>query len=105
MSAHFEVNVDCKTIIYCLQEVQSKVSPNHLTSCPGSTYLTTCDTCGEETWPIVGLLVFDFILRGSEITQFLWKNFEFRVRAIDGLQNSELGTISFMFCVFLYKGK
>ena len=53
----------------------------------------------------VGSLVFDFISRGSEITQFLWKNFEFRVRAIDSLQNSELGAISFTFRVFLYKGK
>ena len=49
--------------------------------------------------------MFDFISRGSEITQFLWKNFEFRVRAIDRLQNSELCAISFTFNVFLYKGK
>ena len=68
-------------------------------------YLTTCDTYGDRTWPIVGSLVFDFISRGNEITHFLWKNFEFGVRAIDGLQNSEVGAISFTFRVFLYKGK
>ena len=81
------------------------MSPNHLTSCPQINVFTTCGTYGERTWPIVGSLVFDFISRGSKITQFLWKNFEFRVRAIDGLHNSELGTISFTFCVFLYKSK
>ena len=49
--------------------------------------------------------MFDFVSRGNKITQFLWKNFEFRVRATDGLQNSELCAISFTFHVFLYEGK
>ena len=40
------------------------------------------------------------------MTQFLWQNVEFKVRAIKDLQicslkPSELCTISFMFCVFL----
>ena len=40
------------------------------------------------------------------MTQFLWQNFECRIRAIKSLQicslkPSELCTISFTFCVFL----
>ena len=50
--------------------------------------------------------MFDGVSSGSQTTQFLWQNFEFRVRAINGLQicslkPSELCAISFTFCVFL----
>ena len=51
-------------------------------------------------------MVFDSILGGTQITQFLWQNFEFRGKGNLGLQicslkHSELYTISFTFCVFL----
>ena len=51
MSAHFKINVDCKTTISFLQEVQSKVSPKQLAA-PSSTQLNICYTYGDWTWTI-----------------------------------------------------
>ena len=53
MSAHFKVNVDCKTTISCLMEVQSKLSPNTLLAAPKSKQLNIC-----ATWTIAGLIPF-----------------------------------------------
>ena len=88
MSAHFKVNVDCKTTISCLLDQCNWIFVTHM------------------WWQDMDHCTFDGVSWGSQITQFLWQNFEFRVRAIKSLQicslkPSELCAISFTFFVFL----
>ena len=53
----------------------------------------------------VGSLVFDFISQRQRNHSVLVEKLWIQGTAIDGLQNSELGAISFTFRVFLYKSK